>query len=209
MGQVWGNYITKTAIKIATQSVSVGPLYIWRNVFGISRVGPNNNVGWRAFKSGDVEGWGGGKTYIFHNTILQPPPPDRGSRHGINAPDARLTHTCTRNNILHAISGDRYSINSGSPNPTNDFDNDLYNGLLNVSRGHELNGIYGVPTYVPSSGYDLTANKGIFELRPYSLGYDAGEIIPSFNDNYNGAAPDIGAHEAGSPPMEFGVNAYQ
>ncbi|NVL91109.1 MAG: hypothetical protein HWN69_09020, partial [Desulfobacterales bacterium] len=26
---------------------------------------------------------------------------------------------------------------------------------------------------------------------------------------YNGAAPDIGAHEASTPPMEFGVNTYQ
>ncbi len=81
--------------------------------------------------------------------------------------------------------------------------------MLNVGAGQEANGIYGVPTYVPSSGYDRTTNRGIFELRLSSLGYDAGEVITNFNDNYNGAAPDIGAHEAGSPPMEFGVNAYQ
>jgi len=207
--RIWGNYITETAIKIATQSVSVGPLYIWRNVFGIGRVGPNHNYGWRAFKSGDVNGWGGGKTYIFHNTILQPSPPDHGSRHGIRAHDAILTNTCTRNNIFHVPSSDRESINSGSSNSTNDFDYDLYNGGLNVSEGHELNGIYGVPTYIPSSGYDRTTNKGIFELSSYSPGYDAGEVIPNFNDNFNDAAPDIGAHEAGTEPMEFGVNAYQ
>jgi len=85
----------------------------------------------------------------------------------------------------------------------------LYNGVLNISEGHELNGIYGIPIYIPSSGYDRTTNMGIFELSSYSPGYDAGEVIPNFNDNYNGAAPDIGAHEAGSPPMEFGVNAYK
>jgi hypothetical protein len=208
--RIWGNYVTRTAVKIATQSNSIGPLYIWRNVFGISRVGPNNNVGWRAFKYGDDNGYGGAKTYIFHNTILQPPYPDRGSRHGINASDSeQISNTCTRNNILHAISSDRYSIYNPSPNSTNDFDYDLYNGVLNVSEGHESNGIYGVPTYIPSSGYDRTTNKGIFELSSSSFGYDAGELIPNFNDNYNGAAPDIGAHEAGSPPMEFGVNAYQ
>jgi hypothetical protein len=200
--RVWGNYITRTVEKIATQSVSVGPLYIWRNVFGISRVGPNDNYGWRAIKSGDVQGWGGGKTYIFHNTILQPPPPDHGSPAGVNAHDAKLTNTCTRNNILHVPSGGD-SINSGSSSSTNDFDYDLYNGNIKAYRGAEPNGIKGIPIYDRNNG------DGEFALDSSSPGYDAGVVIPNFNDNYNGAAPDIGAHEAGSPPMEFGVNAYQ
>jgi hypothetical protein len=200
--RIWGNYITRTAEKIATQSVSVGPLYIWRNVFGISRVGPNDNYGWRAFKSGDVQGWGGGKTYIFHNTILQPPPPDHGSSDGVNAHDAKLTNTCTRNNIFHVPSGGD-SINSGTSSSTNDFDYDLYNGYIYARLGVERNGIYGVPIYDPDN------DNGEFVLDPSSPGYDAGAVIPNFNDNYNGAAPDIGAHEAGNPPMEFGVNAYQ
>jgi len=201
--RIWGNYITRTPIKIATQSVSVGPLYIWRNVFGISRAGPNHNYGWRAFKPGDVEGYGGGKTYIFHNTILQPPYPDHGSSGGVNADDANLTNTSTRNNILH-ISNDReYSISDPDQNPTNDFDYDLYNGNINAYPGAEPNGINGVPIYDPSNG------DGEFALDSFSPGYDAGVVIPNFNDNYNGAAPDIGAYEAGSLPMEFGVNAYQ
>jgi hypothetical protein len=172
-------------------------------VFGISRAGPNHNYGWRAFKSGDVEGWGGGKTYIFHNTILQPPLPDHGSSGGVNADDATLTNTYTRNNILH-ISNDRdNSISDPYQNLTNDFDYDLYNGNINARPGSERNGINGVPIYNPRNG------DGEFALDPSSPGYDAGVVIPNFNDNYNGAAPDIGAHEAGSPPMEFGVNAYQ
>ena len=200
--RIWGNYITRTAEKIATQSVSVGPLYIWRNVFGISRVGPNDNYGWRAFKSGDVEGWGGGKTYIFHNTILQPPPPDHGSSDGVSAHDAILTNTCTRNNIFHIPSnGD--SIHSGGSSSANDFDYDLYNGYINAYPGAERNGIYGVPIYDRHNGV------GEFALDSSSPGYDAGVVIPNFNDNYNGAAPDIGAHEADTPPMEFGVDAYQ
>jgi len=27
------------------------------------------------------------------------------------------------------------------------------------------------------------------------------------NDGFTGAAPDMGAHEAGTPPMQFGVDA--
>jgi hypothetical protein len=203
--RIWGNYITKTPIKIATQSVSVGPLYIWRNVFGISRAGPapEYNYGWRAFKPGDVEGYGGGKTYIFHNTILQPPYPDHGSSGGVNADDANLTHTLTRNNILH-ISNDREnSISDPHRNATNDFDYDLYNGNINAYRGAERNGIKGVPIY------DRYNSEWEFALDPSSPGYDAGAVIPNFNDHYYGAAPDIGAHEAGDPPMEFGVDAYR
>ena len=36
---------------------------------------------------------------------------------------------------------------------------------------------------------------------------DAGETIPNFNDDYNGAAPDIGAFENGNPPLRFGREA--
>jgi hypothetical protein len=32
-------------------------------------------------------------------------------------------------------------------------------------------------------------------------------IIPNFNDDYTGKAPDIGAQEAGSPPMKFGIRS--
>jgi hypothetical protein len=202
--RIWGNYITRTAIKIATRIVTVGPIYVWRNVFNISRVGPNDNYGWEAFKAGNFGSWSHGKFYVFHNTILQPPPPDTGCSEGINSGSLNtLGNMFTRNNILH-VSNDKYnSIFNQNQNSTNDFDYDLYNGNINAYRGAEPHGIKGVPIYDRNNG------DGEFALGPYSPGYDAGVVIPNFNDYYNGAAPDIGAHEAGSPPMEFGVNAYQ
>ncbi len=33
---------------------------------------------------------------------------------------------------------------------------------------------------------------------------DAGVRLPGFNDDYTGAAPDIGAFESGRPPLRFG-----
>jgi len=33
---------------------------------------------------------------------------------------------------------------------------------------------------------------------------DAGVRLPGFNDDYTGAAPDIGAFETGLPPLRFG-----
>jgi len=109
----------------------------------------------------------------------------------------------TRNNILHIANDRDNSISNQNQNSTNDLDYDLFNGNINAYPGAEPNGIMGVPIY------DLNNSDGEFALDPSSPGYDAGVVIPNFNDNYNGAAPDIGAYEAGSPPMEFGVDAYQ
>jgi len=194
--RIWGNYITRTPHKIATRSVTVGPIYVWRNVLDISRAGPapEHNYGWPAFKAGNFGSWSHGKYYMFHNTILQPPPPDTGSSSGITSGSGNtLGNMFTRNNILHISNDGDNSI----------FDYDLYNGYIDARPGSERNGIHGVPIYDRNNG------DGEFALDSSSPGYDAGEVIPNFNDNYNGAAPDIGAFEAGSPPMVFGVNAYQ
>ena len=72
-----------------------------------------------------------------------------------------------------------------------------------VSAGtHEQHGVIGVPVYAASRP------PGDFSLDPASPGFDAGVRIPNFNDDVRGQAPDMGAFEAGSTPMEFGVNAY-
>jgi len=50
--RVWGNYITETYHPIATASVSLGPLYIFRNVAYISRTGPRHAYGQSFMKPG-------------------------------------------------------------------------------------------------------------------------------------------------------------
>jgi hypothetical protein len=35
-------------------------------------------------------------------------------------------------------------------------------------------------------------------------GVNAGEVLPNINDDYVGAAPDLGAHERGAPPLHYG-----
>jgi hypothetical protein len=62
--------------------------------------------------------------------------------------------------------------------------------------------VKGVPVYASKRP------AGDYSLDPASPGFDAGEVLPNFNDHFTGKAPDIGAFEAGSPPMEFGVDAY-
>ena len=41
------------------------------------------------------------------------------------------------------------------------------------------------------------------DLTPTSPGYGKGVRIPNFNDDY--AAPDMGAHQSGTPAMKLGV----
>jgi hypothetical protein len=118
-----------------------------------------------------------------------------------------MLNTMSRNNILHIHKPGLPSIKDLTGvtyhDPLGDYDYDLYNGNIDAYRGAEPNGIHDVPIYDPTNG------EGEFALDPSSPGYDAGVVIPNFNDDYSGAGPDMGAHEAGSPPMEFGVNAYQ
>ena len=113
-----------------------------------------------------------------------------------------MLNTMSRNNILHIHRSSGQSIHDRDRDPLGDYDYDLYNGNINAYPGAEPNGIEGIPRY------DLNDSDGEFALYSSSPGYDAGVFIPNFNDDYHGAAPDMGAHEAGSPPMEFGVDAY-
>ena len=208
--RIWGNYLDHTMMKIATATTSIGPLYIWRNVAGHAR--RSNVEGWNESQRGGFlktsDRMGGGRIFVFHNTLLQPAPPegvryplgcDPGLGHGGN-----MMNVTTRNNILHVAADHHSSILDRGSDPGGDYDHDLYNGNLGHARQPaEANGIQGKPIY------RTNAPDGDFSLAPESPGYDAGQRLPNFNDGFQGEGPDIGAHEAGSPPMEFGVDAYR
>ncbi|MHC4595900.1 MAG: hypothetical protein ACYS19_13295, partial [Planctomycetota bacterium] len=207
--RIWGNFIEWTFVKIAIAPTNVGPVYIWRNIAGVGRkddIESWNDVGRGGFlKTSDIRG--GGKIYVFHNTLLQPEPPQGvyyplGCGRGLGWGGPML-NTMSRNNILHICKPSGSSIRDRNNDPLGDYDYDLYNGNIGAAPGAERHGVHDVPIYDPNNG------DGEFALDPSSTGYDAGVVIPNFNDDYSGAAPDIGAHEAGSPPMEFGVDAYQ
>src|SRR5690606_36460764 len=72
--RIWGNYIDRTAIGIATTATSVGPVYIFRNVWNRSqfRQGLTDTDDRQPFfKSGGTMELGHGRRYIMHNTMLQ------------------------------------------------------------------------------------------------------------------------------------------
>jgi hypothetical protein len=203
--RIWGNYISHTMVSVATAATHVGPLYIWRNVSGVSQSAPGSASGGPFLKAGLNRGFGGGRTFVFHNTFLQPPlvegdKDSQGVLIGLSSWGGGIINHVSRNNILDVFRSQSDSIQERSGvSKDNDFDYDLYNGRIRVAGRHEEHGVKGKPIYGPGEG------PARFGLAPESPGYDAGFLIPNFNDNYEGKAPDIGAWEVGTPPMKFGA----
>ena len=220
--RIWGNYIDSAYTGIATASTSVGPIYIWRNVYDTSRKSeaPNDRVEHGPFaKLGDHPRFGGGRRYFFHNTLLQQSPPEGSTRTqgaggalsgGSN--ERPMVDVWSRNNVWHLSRAERSGYSAPhSMTRNNNIDYDLYGGGTLRLPGTNVIGphmIKGTPQYAPGHGAQ-SRDGGRYSLAAASPGFDAAEVIPNFNDGFNGAAPDVGAHEAGTPPLEFGVNAYR
>ena len=207
--RIWGNFIDTTSTGIATTITSVGPVYIFRNVYDRSRYrkGPPDADERQSFvKAGSDAKLGNGRRYVFHNTMLQSREPESrktlGAQGGIVGTGAdQLVHdTVSRNNIFHAWRdhGGMWDIG-----PDNDFAYDLYVG--EVPRVAYAHAVTGEPRYVGER--KGRGAVGRFDLERGSPGFDAGVRIPNFNDDFRGKAPDIGAQEAGAPLMLFGIAA--
>jgi hypothetical protein len=216
--RIWGNYLDKYFMGIATAATTFGPIYIYRNIFGESRRGQRNSNGGNMFKLGGRGEFQGGRRYFFHNTAIQP--------NGPYGSVSRCANCVARNNIFDVPGR---SSGSSEPDPTSDF-NYNYGG-----PGQEGNPITFSNTpsstrlFVSSYSLEfyprLYINSIIWGAHPYEFGerkrnitdpvvqiknpmIDGGVVIPGFNDDFKGIAPDIGAFEVGGPPLEFGRRAY-
>jgi hypothetical protein len=201
--RIWGNYTTECFVSVACASTSIGPLYVWRNVSDVMRVAPGNWTG-GLLKTSDK--MGGGRIFVFHNTILQPV---RGLREGETTVGARLglgwggpmINVTSRNNVLHVK---HIAIRDRAKDLLADYDYDLWRGELQCADRHETHGIKDEPVYAEDHG--VVNGIGHLWLAPDSPGHDAGLRLPNFNDDYTGAGPDMGAHEAGTRPLQFGAH---
>ena len=212
--RIWNNYMDQTGTGVATTITSVGPVYIFRNVYNRSRMRYQSSLDsddrGPMFKSGTDTSVGNGRRYVFHNTSLQPTgsgasnPLGAGSGiHGTGGDP--LTNTVSRNNIYWIWKSGWDSIDQLSSGFGNDMNYDLYNGSINGGAGAETNGVkVSAPTFASGSGVGMS---GMYQLAPGSAGYGTGARIPNFNDG--SAAPDMGAHQSGAPAMTFGVNGHR
>ena len=116
-----------------------------------------------------------------------------------------MKHTTSRNNILHVREARNHSLSNHRSNIDNDYDYDLFNGQ--IPSDIESHGVPGEPVYVAGAGLNRATKQGRFELAPGSPGVGAGEWIRNFSPVPRGRQPDIGAHQHGAPPLQFGISA--
>ena len=218
--RIWNNYIEKTFQHIATACTSKGPLYIFRNVFGESRHTHQDPLGGSMIKVGEQNEFGGGRRFVFHNTALQP----KGAFHVFSG--HVNPNTVTRNNIFDCPG--RLTSSREVETPC-DFDYDLFTGM---DRGiaRESHSIGGNPSFIKSYALEFYPSSTTTTIKwgkvPMQQGdktvtltdpvvtvpnpvVDSGVIIPNFNDDYAGKAPDLGAFELGRPPIRFGRRATE
>jgi len=214
--RIWSNYLHHTYSPIATASTSMGPLYIFRNVLGESRISHQDPSGGAMIKTGmsyiEINGervsTGLGYRFIFHNTALQP-------NGGLDVfSNHELHNAVSRNNIFYSR-GRTYPPDRGEP--SNDFRNDLtgsYSGggfirsMFLSSEGlawflaPTMNRIQWGRVESTRNGRKFSITDPLVQVKNPAL--DQGVRLPGFNDDYSGAAPDIGAFENGRPPLRFG-----
>ncbi len=209
--RIWGNYIDRTAIGIATTATSVGPVYIFRNVWNraqmYERVALDQDDRQPFFKSGGTDTLGHGRRYVFHNTMLQATqagltyPLGGGYGMGGTGSTQLIENTWSKNNIYHLWKPKGAFYQTGS---TNVVGHDMYNGTPGSIA--IPTGINATPRYALGHGWVSEAG-GNYQLERGTPGYDAGERIPNFNDAFSGTNPDVGAHEADTGAMKFGIGA--
>ncbi|HET9577763.1 MAG TPA: Ig-like domain-containing protein, partial [Usitatibacter sp.] len=207
--RVWGNYVNNTGTGISSTLTSVGPVYIFRNVWNRNQFieGAANDSDQRQpmFKSGSSSSFANGRRYLFHNTMLQAQCSGcqygMGGGAGIGGTGSTqlVQNTISMNNIYHLWkpNGAFYQIGNDVT-----FQNDLTNAVSTP----EVGGIVATPQYAAGNGWQ-SESGGMYQLAAGTPGYDQGVRIANFNDGFLGAAPDVGAAEAGSPAMKFGVAA--
>jgi hypothetical protein len=226
--RIWGNYFDYGgASAVSTTSTNLGPVYVFRNVYNRARMWYSDPWGSErdreyAYKCGGFSSTeNGGRRYLYHHTSLQPPassqsapgPNDLGAGIGAGGTGGStngMMNTVTRNNIFATwkASADAFDLTNASKN---DLDYDVSNGRLPTSLEPHGKGAVTL-SFQDKNGWS-SYFKGAYRLAAGSPGYDDGLVIPGFNDDVpiayrkQGAGPDRGAHEDGSPDMLFGTSA--
>ena len=199
--RLWSNTFHDVLMGISLAPVYDGPVYAIRNLIYRTGVG-NNDYSGSPFKFNSGYGQSG-PMYLFHNTADAALPGNNGLY--VKAPGTwELIYA--RNN---AWAGTDYALNNYNTGQPIDLDyDDLWNGsggdlvlwdgtryatlaAFTAATGQEANGFSVVPGFADTGNGDYT-------LDPTSGLIDAGVVIPGINDDYVGAAPDVGAFECQS-----------
>jgi hypothetical protein len=210
--RVHHNRLTNCFTGISAQPALGGPHYVYRNMIANTRYTPfklhNETAG----------------LLLLHNSSLR-----SGIPFWILTSGETVNDVVTRNNVFVG-SGSPALASTGSMRRT-DFDNDAYSwgsggfalwnrreyaSPLSARESGNLYARYGAIALPPGSpfanslkppaDFDIGLDPAVNDLRPVvsSRLLDRGVRLSTINDNFDGAAPDIGCCEAGEPLPAFG-----
>lgn len=163
----------------------------------------------------------GANRFIFlHNTVVE-------WSHMTTTGGDQILNAYTRNNLWISVKGGTLmNTRGGVPGWQTDLDYDGYDwagndvpfkfegatykdlASLTKASGLEKHGVtlrrdcfptLNVPAPPPAS-----VPPQLVELAAGCPAIDAGEVLPNINEDFLGAAPDLGAYEYGAPPLHFG-----
>lgn len=213
--RVWNNFAENCYVGFANAAVRIGPLYVWRNVFGNGTRTATGSIpalyNIKMGTSGQVSNMTGDQ-YFFNNTWYSTNGLGYQGVGTTGGNNREIKHTVFRNNIFQTRHTTLQAISRSAGNEDIDLDYDLIGApAYTFPAGQERFGKSGAPSFV--SGWGLTGSVGMgnfqgnFQLADGARGKDSARKLPNFCAAYNGAGPDVGAHEGGLPAMTFGLNA--
>ncbi len=201
------NRLTNTFQGISTQPLYGGPVYIFNNAM--------YNVVGSVFKMHNSPSGG----LMFHNTCVKKGPP-------VTCWGPKVSNFVYRNNLFIGTSGN-YAFESTAKMVHCDFDYDGYGGgpwqkfmkwngvrYPNLAAVKERGEVYkngvkveATPFGSPAPADEKTqfdASQLDLRLKKSSAAIDAGQLLPGFNDDFTGKAPDLGAYEFGKEVPHYG-----
>lgn len=209
----FGNVIDWTFDAIGCATTSLGPCYVFRNVYLHSKKGPGETAesdrGQCFLKLGgepEDARHARGRIYVLHNTVLQPATPrlpgGAGAGRGLLLTSAKKVQVnlVSRNNILWLREAGATAVYDPQKSPLNDFDHDVFNGTVQAADGSEAHGLRAAPVLLPQAGAHSPWFRAPAEGSP---GHDSAALLPGFNDAHSGRGPDAGAFEAGQDLPAF------
>jgi hypothetical protein len=210
--RVFDNRIFNTHTALSAQPTYGGPIYFIRNVaYGVT----SNNLKLHNYCTG---------LEIYHNTLVTSGQAFQSFREWQNG--------TLRNNLI--LGGFRYAVETGSPHPKTTLD---YNGYRRASTeqfykwwdgtsegryqslaevaagtGHEAHSVmidFDIFRSASSSveGQSYSLSDADLRLVAGAAAVDRGVSLPTVNEGFAGAAPDLGAYEFGSALPHYGPRA--
>ena len=212
--RIWGNHIEDSHMAFAVAPAAPGPTWLVRNVaynFGNTRTSQTDGYTASGLKINSGYPTPIGPLMLYHNTFLTEAP---GTDALALLNPGESTYILGRNNVFAGTQYALYKVNpvaldldwndyhTTDPARFVKWEGTNYDDLaaLNAATGQEPHGLAAPPLLENPSGGNFTPGAG-------SPLIDRGLVIAGINDAFEGAAPDIGAVEFGTPLFADGFES--